>query len=149
MRGTAIRLAGAVSLAIIAAAVLTRGTAQPAIMQPLTLTTADEHRVVLAPGPSDLIGYWGAISGAKTGSYRATCAGLGETARISCSVELSFTDGTTLIAQGLVNRPPTNVGLFERWSDRPIAVPGGTGVYKAKQGYADLKHKGLVINLVP
>jgi hypothetical protein len=99
--------------------------------------------VVYDVDPDEIWGYWGQVNDTtKKGSYRATCVRLGphSDTRLNCNVAFNFDDKSSLIAQGLLDRPAPGAGLFAAASPRKLAITGGTAPdYEAKQGYADPK----------
>jgi hypothetical protein len=159
MRRIASRAAGALVLAL---AVSAPGTASA--QQYVTFRPTDEHHAVIRAGrPGEAgrtWGYWGKLtlpaSGARWGSYRATCSWLADQAwkdhptrrdnRCLCTVILSFPqDNGSLVAQGLVRLPRGTDGLFAGASQpggtrrpEPLAITGGTGLYESMRGYVDL-----------
>jgi hypothetical protein len=163
MRRIAPRLLAAGLLAILVAAVAVRGSAKSADPQVVTLAVGSEERVYVSelerPGPGQqprqMLGYWGALSGADQGTYRATCISLGVprtadgTQLLDCSVLLWLRDGTVAV-HGLVEAPPDaqKDRLFGRnLEGRQMAVTGGTGRYAAGTGYLQLIEDALQVTV--
>jgi hypothetical protein len=152
MRRTALRVAGAAIIASTAVTFVARGSVQSTNPMAFTLVAASTPGVTFDVEPTDMLGYSGDLTDGNSdvGSYRATCVQLGETgdARLSCNIVLSFThDASTLIAEGLVNRPAPNQGLFQATppQDHPfrkLVVTGGTADYRLKQGSVGLAGGG-------
>jgi hypothetical protein len=120
------------------------------------------HRIVIKDGPPRAAGrswgFWGTVEGDRSGSYRATCVwlandhwGPGDAVdnRMTCTLVLSFRaqqpagpgirNGGSLVAQGLINRPPGTSPLFLQASQRRLAITGGTGPFESGRGYIDLR----------
>ncbi len=172
MRRVALGVVGGLAGVSVAVAMAASGPAAGVPMSPLTITASEDNKPPVALGSGPMWGYWGKITGDDTGSYRATCVLLGaptspatpplpafagraraaDTAdtRLSCNIVLSFggedTNAGSLIAEGLVLRPNTNKGLFDRQYIRPLAITGGSGPsYNSKQGTAALKGGGRLV----
>jgi len=114
------------------------------------------------PGtPGRTWGYWGRLTStdsyALSGSYRATCVWLANSAwaadpkkrdsRMSCTLVMSFRadssppgtpNGGSLVAQGLIRRPKHKDTLFKSGSARQLAIVGGTGRFLGRLGSVDL-----------
>jgi hypothetical protein len=156
MRRTGITAAGA---ALVCAILVAAPGAGATAGLRLTVTPSGPGVQLFAGGPNNAgrtVGYWGDLSGSKTGSYRATCVWLAnprwphsqkhkQDNRFACTIFLNFwtptanQDGGGLVLQGLVRRPKAGETLFEYPSNRQLAVTGGTGDYQGAQGWADLK----------
>jgi hypothetical protein len=115
MRRTALRLAGAALLTLVALVGVARGHSLAAVSPfPLDLKAKDEGQAVLVaggPGQGRVWGYWGKLTkptpadlaGHKWGSYRATCTWLADSSwsgdqnkrdnRFLCTIVLSHRHG--------------------------------------------------------
>jgi hypothetical protein len=176
MRRTACRVAGAALLALVALAGPWSAFAAAAGSPTYLYFKPDQgHRAPIKggePGEAGRTwGYWGKLIGISTnpalsGSYRATCtwlANLGwgnrpkqRDSRMLCTVLLSFQaipaapytpNGGSLVAQGLVKRPPKKENLLAHPSTRKLAITGGTGPYSLARGYADFGKAPMEIKI--
>jgi hypothetical protein len=168
------RVAGAVSLALVAAAVASPVSVAAGPLNLDPVAGSERHVVMDDRGPGEAgrtWGYWGRFTGTETGSYRATCAWLAESHwgddpkpdnrdnRLLCTVVFAFrfragstahSDGGSIVAHGLVKLPHGDAALFARSSWRRLAVTGGTAQYAGRAGSVDRRTHGkrIVISFV-
>jgi hypothetical protein len=150
MGRNAVRLIGAVLVAVVASvALVSRGSATHSV-DDLTMKVAPrtEKHLDFQAAKSQIFGYYGDLLDDTTlksiASYKGTCVWLGEPGkmRATCNVVINFLYGTpgnpqggaTLTVEGHVDNPGTTLFATAEQERPRLVVTGGTGRYLGAQG---------------
>jgi hypothetical protein len=152
MRRFSFRLAVAAVLGVTTAVVVSsQGSATHAV-EPGNMTATNEQHVEFRVGPNQVVGYWGDLytigsSTDRRAGYRGTCVWLGTANKMltTCHVVMDFTNGGTLVLEGLVKKPGATLFATDQTELPRLAITGGADDYVGERG--ELVQEGQTLDI--